>query len=256
MTELDLPPVEQARTVRVFDVETSGLPEDELHAIVEIGWVDLDLATMTIGNPVSHLVNPGHPIPPHIRAIHHISDADVACAIEPHTAVARLCGGLSLDDVLCAHHSAFERQFIGDVGRRWICTMKAAYRAWPDFKSKSNQALRYELEIDAEPDFDSEAAMPPHRALPDAWTTAFILRRLLCMRPLARLIEIEGLPTYHTTLAFGKYFGKTFKEVSEIDSGYLDWIITKSDRSDDEKYWAQHWLSRRAMADVSNQGDR
>ena len=53
---------------RVVDVETSGLPEDEQHAICEIGWVDLDLDTGTINNPVSFFVNPGHPIPPRIRA--------------------------------------------------------------------------------------------------------------------------------------------------------------------------------------------
>jgi len=253
MTELDLPPVDQARFVRVIDVETSGLPEDEQHALVEIGWVDLNLATMTIGNPVTMLVNPGHTIPAHIRAIHHISDEMVADAITPAAAVAKACSGMSLDDVFCAHSSAFERQFIGEVGRRWICTLKAAYRAWPELRSHSNQALRYEFGIDVEPDFDSAAAMPPHRALPDAWTTAFILRRLLQLRPLARLIELEGLPTFMHKFGFGKHFGKTFEEVSKIDASYLEWIVDKSELDEGVKYTARYWLGKRSLANVANQ---
>lgn len=245
MTELDLNQAQQAKIVRVIDLETTGYPEDEGSEICEIGWVDLDLAAMTIGSPVTMLVNPGHPIPPHTRAVHHISDEMVAGAMEPRAAVAKACAGMSMSDVFCAHNSVFERHFIGNVGRRWVCTLKAAYRAWPDMKSHSNQALRYELGIDVEPDFDPEAAMPPHRALPDAWTTAFILRRLLQMRPLSRLIEIEQQPAFLHKFGFGKHFGKTFEEVSKIDRGYLDWIVEKSDLDEGVKFTARYWLGKR-----------
>lgn len=240
------PPTDQAKIVRVVDLESSGLPEDEIHGIVELGWVDLNLADMSIGNPVTFLVNPGHPIPPHIRAVHHISDQMVADAMRPDQALALLMKGLGPDDVLCAHKSAFEREFIGGGDRRWVCTLKAAWLAWPDFKSHGNQPLRYELGIDDEPDFDSEAAMPPHRALPDAWTTAFILRRLLQLRPLSRLVEIEQQPGFLPRFNFGKHVGKTFKEVLAADPGYLDWIVNKSDLDADVKHTAKFWLKRKA----------
>lgn len=244
MTGLDLSTPQEARIVRVIDLETTGYPEDVDAAICEIGWVDLDMATMTVGNPVTMLVNPGHPIPPHTRAVHHISDEMVATAIPPHTAVAKACAGMTMNDVFCAHNSAFERHFIGNVGRRWICTLKAAYRAWPELKSHSNQALRYELGIDADEGFDPEAAMPPHRALPDCWTTAFILKRLLALRPLTRLIEIEQQPAFLHRFGFGKHYGKTFAEVAEIDRGYLDWIVEKSDLDEGVKFTAQYHLNK------------
>lgn len=244
MTELDLGNPE-ARIVRVIDLETTGTQDEPEAAICEIGWVDLNLSTLTIGNPVTMLVNPGHPIPPHTRAVHHISDAMVAGAIEPRAAVAKACIGMTMDDVFCAHNAAFEQHFLGNTGRKWVCTLKAAYRAWPELQSHSNQALRYELGIDDEPDFDPEAAMPPHRALPDTWTTAFILRRLLQMRPLSRLIEIEQQPSFLHKFGFGKYRGKTFQEVAAMDRGYPEWIVDKSDLDEGCKFTAKYWLGKR-----------
>lgn len=44
-----------------------------------------------------------------------------------------------------------------------------------------------------------------------------------------------------TTMAFGKYRGKTFEEVSRIDAKYLDWIID-ADFTDDVKYTCSVWL--------------
>jgi hypothetical protein len=44
-----------------------------------------------------------------------------------------------------------------------------------------------------------------------------------------------------TTMAFGKYRGKTFEEVSRIDPKYLDWIID-ADFTDDVKYTCSVWL--------------
>lgn len=230
---------------RVVDVETSGLPEDEQHGIVELGWIDLNIETGEISKPVSFLVNPGHPIPNHIRAIHHISDDDVAQALFPDQAVGRLLLGLEDGDVLAAHSAKFEQAFIDAGTRPWLCTWKISLRAWPELISHSNQALRYELAVDKEPDFDVGFAMPPHRALPDAVVTAFILRKELALgRTLERLIQISAEPGFLTWIGGAKHRGKTFKEVAQIDPSYLGWIVDKSDMSEDDKFTAKFWLQK------------
>lgn len=43
------------------------------------------------------------------------------------------------------------------------------------------------------------------------------------------------------TMAFGKYRGKTFEEVSKMDPKYLDWIID-ADFTDDVKYTCSVWI--------------
>lgn len=228
---------------RVVDIETSGLPEDEHHAICEIAWVNLNLQTGRIEKPVTFFVNPGHPIPAHIRAVHHISDMDVAAAMPPDQAVQYLLKDLRDGDVLAAHRASFEQSFI-QVDRPWVCTWKVSLRAWPAYVSHSNQALRYELKLDEEPDFDPAAAMPPHRALPDAMVTAFILRKQLALRPLERLIEISAEPGVLYWIGGQKHKGKTFKEVALADPSYLTWIVEKSDMDEDTKFTARHWLQR------------
>lgn len=230
--------------VRVVDVETSGLPEDEQHAICEIGWVDLDVDTGVINNPATFFVNPGHPIPPRIRAIHHISDEMVTGAMTPDRAVARLLEGLGDGDVLAAHKASFEQSFIDAGDRPWLCTWKVSLRAWPELVSHSNQALRYELGIDADDGFRPNEAMPPHRALPDAWVTAFILKRELALRPIDRLLQISVEPGFLYWCPGQKHKGKTFKEVAHVDPSYLGWIADKSDMGEDEKFTARHWLQK------------
>lgn len=229
--------------VRVCDIETSGLPEDEQHGICEIGWVDVDLETLTIRDPVTFLVNPGHPIPPHIRAVHHISDQMVASAMPPDQAVANMLKGVPAGGYLAAHKAAFEQDFITAPDRKWICSWKCALRAWQDQIHHSNQALRYSLDVDSEPDFDTVAARPPHRALPDAYVTAFLVRRLLKLRPIERLIEISSEPPLMANINFGKHKGAKW---AEVPADYLQWIIDKSDMDADVKGQAKHWLERRA----------
>lgn len=229
-----------AKIVRVVDIETTGLPEDEQRAICEIGWVDLDLATLAISNPVTFLVNPGHKIPPHVRAVHHISDQDVASAMRPDQALALLFKGLGENDVLAAHKADFEQAFIGG-NRRWVCTLKCAYRAWPDLVSHSNQAIRYALGFDDRSWFDSAAAMPPHRSLPDAYTTAHILRDLLDLRPLDRLIEISSEPAFLPRVPMGKHYGAKW---ADVPRDYLEWLVGQKDMREDVKFTAKFWLNK------------
>lgn len=232
------------RLIRTVDIETTGLPEDELHAICEIGWIDVELREeFPALNPKTFFVNPGHPIPSHVRAISHISDRDVAAAMPPTQALTILMKDMGPDDVLCAHKASFEQAFI-PIDRKWVDTWKCALRAWPSWKSHSNQAGRYELGLDDEPGFDTALAMPPHRALPDAYVTAHILRRLLKLRPVERLIEISSEPAFLQTLNFGKHYGKTFKEVAETDRSYLRWVVEDSDRDEDTKFTARWHMDR------------
>lgn len=77
---------------------------------------------------------------------------------------------------------------------------------------------------------DDIAPMPAHRAGADTWVTAHILLELLKIYEPETLIEITGKPLMLMKMPFGKHFGKRF---SEIDNGYLDFIVNKSDMRND-----------------------
>jgi len=206
--------------IRVVDFETTGLPEDKVRAICETGWTDVS-DNGRILQSGSRLVNPGHPIPPKTRAIHHISDADVRDATKPAEAKAALKNGMEPGDAFAAHNIAFERVFFGGGDFPWICTLKCSQHLFPDAPGHSNQVLRYWLGVDDDEGFDPALAMPPHRAGPDTYVTAFILRRLLALAPPAELIKLTTTPVLLKAMPFGKHGGELF---AELPTDYLQWM--------------------------------
>lgn len=232
------------RIISVIDYETTGIQDDEAAEVIELGRVHLDPATGTISNPWTALAKPTGPIPPVTKAVHHITEAMVETAPAVGHLWRPFFDGLGEGGILAAHNAEFERHFHHGNGRDWICTMKGALVVWPDAPSHGNQALRYWLDIDAEPDFRPELAQPPHRALPDAYTTAFILRRLLREKTAEELIQITKYPALLRKMNFGKHKGMTFED-APFD--YLEWIADKSDMNSDVKFTARYWLKKRGF---------
>lgn len=236
-----------ARLIRVIDYETTGTPEDEMAEVIEFGRIDLDLDTYTLNNPFQALARPARPIPPITRAVHHISDADVADCPNPGTLWQAFWDGCGPNDVVAAHNARFEQHFHGGNGRRWICTYKCARVVWPDAPGHSNQALRYWLGVDEHPEhfvdpFDPAQADPPHRALPDAYVTAHLLILLLGEKSVDELVEISKWPALLKKLNFGKHKGVTFEDAP---TDYLEWIRDKSDLDPDVKFSARYWLQKK-----------
>lgn len=232
---------DQAAIARVIDFESTGFPEDPASRICEAALIDVDLTKPEFpvldGTAWSSLVNPECPIPPEVSAIHHIVDADVVRAAPLELALRALGSQMSEHDVYVAHQAKFEQHFF-PVKQRWICTYKCALRAWPDAPGWSNQTLRYWLGLEV----DRDRAQPPHRALPDAYVTAHILRKMLLLRPVERLLKISSEPGFLPKLTFGKHYGVKF---SEVETSYLDWLVKQADMDEDVLFTANYWLARR-----------
>lgn len=226
--------------IRVIDFETTGMPDDAVRAICEVGFTDLT-ADWGMSETTAFLVNPGHPIPPQTRAVHHISDADVADAVSPDVGLRTLMEGMEGNDVFAAHNCKFEQAFFGGGGRRWICTMQAAKHLFPDAPSFSNQVLRYWLGLDEQME-DVARAMPPHRAGPDTYVTALILSRLLALANVDELVRLTTAPVLLRDVTFGKHKGQKW---AELPWDYLSWVANKSDLGADEKHTARHHLGGR-----------
>lgn len=230
--------------LRVLDFETSGMPtDDDPHAICEIGWIDVVMSDgdwLVEPSPHSLLVDLGRPISVAARAVHHISDADVAGQASREEAVAILMGGMAPEtSAFVAHFAEFENKFFDGAGVDFICSYKSALRIWPEAESHSNQFLRYFLGLE----LDHGKAMPPHRAGPDAYVTAHILHAILeTGADIEEMIRWTAGPALLHRVTFGKHKGKLWKE---LPSDYLSWIADKSDLGRDEKANARHWLKQR-----------
>lgn len=226
--------------LRVIDFETTGM-EPPVAQVVEVGYCDLtrnDDGIWSVGQPVSWLCGVST-MPPEVRAVHHITLADVTGLepFDPASVVAPHCAAV------VAHNWAFEAAFLGDQQTPAICTLKATLRVWPDAPSHSNSVLRYWLEDQGLLSLDHETAMPPHRAGPDAYVTAHILKALLVAGATGRqMIAWTQEPRLLPKITFGKHKGAAWKDAPR---DYLEWVAFKSDLDGDTKWNAERELERR-----------
>lgn len=225
--------------LRVLDIETCGMaPPAE---VIEVGYCDLTLfeGLVEIDLPHAKLFGCTTPCPPEAVAVHHITAADLDGLGQCNPRLLAALARNGADAIVC-HKTDFEGQWftpevLGDVPL--ICTLKAAYRVWPDAPGHSNQTLRYWLGLD----LPAELAMPPHRAGPDAYVTAHILQRLLDHASVEDMIAWTREPPLMPTCPIGEWRGKKW---SEVDAGFLGWMVRKPVEAD--LVWnAQRELDRR-----------
>ena len=222
--------------IRVIDFETTGTePPAE---VCEVGICDLHLEDRRIYAPVSWLCGV-ETMPKEVRAVHHISLLE--CAGKPAFDANRvLVPGLA---AIAAHNADFETKFF-QSSLPVICTYKAALRVWPKAPSHSNGALRYWLEDQGAISPDHVLTQPAHRAGPDAYVTAHVLLALFSSGATGRdMAAWTKEPRLLPTCPLGKFRGKPW---SEVEAGFLGWMLRQPAMEADLKWNAEREIARRA----------
>lgn len=227
--------------IRVIDFETTGMAPPA--QVVEYGYCDLtrgDDGVWTVGAPRARLCGVDA-IPPEVRAVHHITMAEVADS--PHFDEAEVHNPDEDVAVFAAHNLDFEDAFIPSRGLPGICTLKAALRVWPDAPGHSNGVLRYWLEDQGLLSLDHDTAMPPHRAGPDAYVTAHILKALFAAGATGKdMVAWTREPRLLPTCPIGKFRGDKW---GDVEAGFLTWMLNQPTMEPDFKWNAQRELERR-----------
>lgn len=240
--------------IRVVDLEITGFTPPAAEPI-EIGWVNLrstrrdlagDPAGWDINLPSNALIRPNGPIPPETSAIHHLTAEDFgpeANAQDWQVMTSRVCRPAHPPvDFFAAHNAAFERQFLTDEETRvrpWICTWKCALRLWPEAPAHSNQALRYWRGLK----LDRVIANQAHRAGPDAYVTAHLLRDML-EQPgvmIAQLVQWSDEPALLARCQIGRWRGTPWRDID--DTSFLRWLLDR-DFSQEVHFTARYHLDR------------
>lgn len=246
----------QAR-IRVVDIEATGFLAAEGHTPCEVGYCDLVAVTTDLaGAPASwcvvgglgQLLHPGRPIPPEASAVHQIVDADVARAAPWGGAMKDLLTAGTYGLVAFAAHSAkTEQQWVTDEitgSVPWIDSYKVALRLVSECPKHSVQGLRHYM---APLGIHRSIADVAHRAFPDAYVTAFLLRDMLIGSPVSATASIEKMvewssePALQIWCHIGSWRGKRWREV---DTGFLDWVAAR-DFDEDVLFTVRHEIERR-----------
>lgn len=225
--------------IRVLDFEATGLEDDA--QVCEVGTCDLVPGTLEIRNPRSWLCRVDF-MPPATRAVHHIRAQNTWWSPPYDRRV--LFEEAVRDGVTCwaAQSCTFEEKFI--IGHiPMVCTHKAALRVWPEAPGHSVFALLYWLEDQGLVEYDRELAHPPHRAGPDAYATALLLRAMMQRGVTGRdLFEWTRQPRLLPTCPIGVWRGYRWPE---IEYSFLTWITSKWGMDPDIRWNAQREIDRR-----------
>lgn len=230
--------------IRVIDFETTGdAPPAE---VIEAGLCDVALVdgAWEVGRRHFSALHGAGMISCEARAVHHISPGEIAGrpAFDPreHLEHARLRGV----GAFAAHNAAFEAQWLAPILGEIpiICTYKAALRVWPDAPAHKNGVLRYWLEDQGIGDIDREMAQPAHRAGPDAYVTAHLLKHLLAKATVEDLLAWTKEPAALPRCPIGKFRGVKW---ADVDAGFLDWMTRQATMEADLKWNARRELDRR-----------
>ena len=226
--------------IRIIDFETTAMePPAE---VIEVGYCDLTKTDdgWSVGDPDSWLCGVTAN-PPEARAVHHITTAETE-GLPPFNAEA-LRADLSIVNAMAAHNSDFETKFFHAAGTV-ICTYKSALRVWPQATSHSNGALRYWLEDQGLITPAPSLCRPAHRAGPDAYITAWLLKALLETGATGK--EMAGWtkePRLFPTCPIGeKWRGKPW---ADVDPGFLGWMLRQPTMEEDLKWNARREIARR-----------
>jgi DNA polymerase III epsilon subunit-like protein len=233
-----------------FDTETTG-NEPKKDFVCQ-------LAYKTQTETFCELFKPFIPIPPEASAITHITNKMVSD--KPSFRESNNYGSIKLlfedpNFVVVAHNAKFDLAIIEKediIPANFICTLRVARaldkdNVIPQYKL---QYLRYYLDIDIE----AEA----HDALGDVLVLEKLFERLLAKiikednlteeKAIEKMIEISGRPSLMNLFNFGKHNGKTVEEVSRIDRGYLEWMLTQKEQNPENEedwiYTLKHYLGK------------
>ena len=223
--------------VRVIDFETTGVEPPDAQ-VCEVGICDVDIEAREI-RPWRAWLCGVNAMPPDVRAVHHISMADCE-SMEPFDPAA--CDA-EMVYAFAAHNFDFEGKFF-QTTKPMICTYKCALRVWPDAPTHSNGGLRYWLEDQGLIHPDHRLTQPSHRAGPDAYVTAWLLIALLNAGATGKqMVAWTKEPRLLPKCTIGKFRGKLW---SDVEAGFLGWMMRQADMDEDLKWNAAREINRRS----------
>ncbi len=212
--------------IRVVDFECTGLHDGA--EVCEVGYTDLNARTRQIGPTVSYLCRVAS-MPPDTRAVHHIR-AEETWGSPPYDRRCLYEEAARAGVYAWAAHSAEHEQKYMMGAVPMFCTNKIALRLWPDAPKHSVFGLLYWLEDRGFTNFERDRAFPPHRAGADSYATAVLVRAMLEEGVTGNTMrEWSSEPRVFPRCPIGQYRDRPW---SEVDWGFLDWILRKIDDPD------------------------
>jgi exodeoxyribonuclease X len=222
--------------ITCIDTETTGDgPTDQ---VIELAAKCTGPGTVVEAPPATWLFQPTVPITPEARAVHHITDAELA---EFGADLRLWTTGPQFGDTVAAHSADFDLRMIQQTWPKWqkpqrvICTYRCAKHIWPEAPRHGLQVLRYWLNLDVSP------AGVPHRATYDTEVLAALVQRMLTTHTEYDLVRLTTTPVLLLTFPFGDYRGRP---MPEVPMSYIQYMMERNDLDEDVRHTLTYWSQK------------
>lgn len=249
----------------IFDTETTGLNEED--KIIEVGAIVSELGNNKHIEKYDELCSSGIPIKIEAMSTHGIREIDIKNKplYKDTNFKKRLEELNSNENYLIAHNLDFDLKMLEKENftnnYKLIDTLQCAKHLYDIGEEINNYKLpNYKLQtfryiMLTKDDEDKEAnkynvKIKAHDAIGDVVILKLFLLKLFfrvknrynitnAVEVFDKMVELTKLPAEVKIINFGKYAGKTLKEIKEIDTGWINWLFkeqTKQKNSNDPKF--------------------
>lgn len=239
----------------LLDTETTGALEED--RIIQLGFMVLGAKEVEVYND---FCSTSLPIKYQAMEVHNITpdmiEGKPLCV--DTDAYKRLLELNSDDNYMIIHNAPFDIGMLKkegfDVKMKVIDTLRVARHIFADEEAHRLQYFRYKMELykDEQKEADKLGIeVKAHDAIGDVLTLKLFLSKLRTAleekfpdaNPVEKMVDLTNEPILIESFKFGKYKGKTLKDVASSDAPYLRWMLKSMDNLDDDmRYSINHVL--------------
>lgn len=234
----------QNKPLVFLDTETTDLEEGRL---IELAYTHGDtIEVIRCKPPVT--------ISTEAMSVHHITPGIIAHLPSFEENPFMLYAKNTIESgIVVAHNAPFDIAVLKREGIEvgvFIDTMRLASHLYPEIPKINLQYLRYYFEL-----YLSQEAVP-HSAEGDVRVLQAVFGKLIQKiverigpdeDPIEYALTLTNEVPLLTHLTFGKHYGKTYREVNEIDRGYIEWLHKNPSDNEDVRHTVKHWMGRRSV---------
>ena len=239
----------------LLDTETTGNTKED--RIIQLGYIVLGGANIEVHN---ELFSTDIPIKLEAMEVHNITPDMIENKqkIEDSQSYKRLLELNNEDNFIIIHNASFDLGMLKKEGfenkMQLIDTLRCAKHLYPDIPYHRLQYLRYLFGLYNQEQEEAKklnVEIKAHDAIGDVLILKLLLTNIKKevlnqfngVDPVLKMVELTKTPVLLKFMRFGKYQGKTFEEIKQVEKKYLSWLINNIDDLDEDlRYTIEYWL--------------
>jgi DNA polymerase-3 subunit epsilon/exodeoxyribonuclease X len=235
-----------AKRYIILDTETTGTAQED--RVIQLGYMVLGAKQIEVYNeffssdvPISYGAMEVHGI-----TLEMIEDKGSCVESESYKRLQELN---TPQNYMIINNAPFDLGMLEKEGfktqMKVIDTLRVAKHVMPDEEAHRLQYFRYKMGLYKDEQKEADALgieVKAHDAIGDVLVLKLFLSKLkqkvasvfVDENPVEKMVELTTTPILIEKFKFGKYKGKTLKEVASSDAGYLRWMLSSMENLDDD----------------------